>query len=215
MDNWNQLIKYCEEYRNQLDEIRNIINVTVNDCIDNGFNLNGLEPFFDEIAHKIYNIVVNTIFNSGSDSCVVAPRNFYLEMSKSTHCLGAFTYGLNRMRLSVNILVKNCGDDAVNTLAHECLHGCLRRGVHHGAPFQEGARILNKCLGLNIHTCAEHGKIYKKIKYIAFCPCCGTEWKYTRRCKTVTHPENYKCAKCNCELKAKTLAVPKVELITW
>lgn len=59
-------------------------------------------------------------------------------------------------------------------------------------------RVRDKSYYENLGVFVERKKV--ETKYVVECPCCHQKWKYGKLCKTVQHPELYRCCKCEKEL---------------
>ena len=94
-----------------------------------------------------------------------------------------------------------------DTIIHELLHAVTPYSGHKGKWKQLANQVNVKSGGkYNIMRCGDFDELGikrkpKKIKYIVECPQCGYQWKYTRMCKVVKHPEWYSCTKDGCNLR--------------
>ena len=98
-------------------------------------------------------------------------------------------------------------DGLMNTILHELLHtipGCL----NHGKKWKAMADKVYNAYGIRIKrlsNAAEKGVAAElevaKYKYFLRCPDCGKEFRYTRMCETVKHPERYYHTGCKNHLQ--------------
>lgn len=112
---------------------------------------------------------------------------------------------LARITLTKYLLMQGNGEDLINVIAHEVLHGLLPFGEHHGYAFKSAMKCLNRELGLHIVIrghCKLAGAV--KPKYEVYCPDCGMViGKYYRKVKLVKYPYQYRHKGCNCRLEAR------------
>ena len=116
------------------------------------------------------------------------------------------------IRISVYHL--NSSDKALmNTIIHELLHTCPDCHGHKGQ-WLKYANIVKREYGYDIRRVAgdktteerqqlRSGKAPRVIRYVLYCPSCGTEWKRTKMSKFVLHPEKYLCGKCRVPIARK------------
>ena len=92
------------------------------------------------------------------------------------------------------------------TLAHEVLHTCYGC-QNHKKRWHRYADMMNSAYGYEIsrtNTAEKLGVQSKRVaKYIVACSDCGAEIPRTRKSRVVSHPEEYRCAKCGGHLHVK------------
>ena len=101
-----------------------------------------------------------------------------------------------------------------NTILHELLHtvkGCQ----NHGTKWTHYADIVNRKYGYEIQRvdgdvddasiALAKAQMRNSYKYKVFCPTCGAKWLYSRKTKTVSHPDWYRCGRCKTTLEVEYL----------
>lgn len=92
----------------------------------------------------------------------------------------------------------------MDTLAHELIHTC--KGCdNHSVLFIKYANMLNKAFGYNITAMADENNetdsyiidaMINSAKYQVQCKKCGLIVGRNRMCRSIEHPEYYRCSKC-------------------
>lgn len=85
------------------------------------------------------------------------------------------------------------------TLAHEVLHTCYGC-QNHKKRWHHYAQLMNEAYGYRIERTdsPERLGVARKdvVRYLVRCTACGVKIPRARRSRLVTHPEEYRCAKC-------------------
>lgn len=124
-----------------------------------------------------------------------------------TRVLGRYFRVENRIELSKNFFLYASEEAVKNTIIHEICHQVSpTRG--HGADWKQIAQRVSSKTPYNITRLASNDKvegvpkIQKERKYLIKCSHCGQEYRYVKKVKAYTSPQDYSCGKCK---KSNTL----------
>ena len=98
-------------------------------------------------------------------------------------------------------LLETCTDKTIrDVILHEAAHLVVieRTHIDHGHDSYFKA-VCAEIVTTNDGYATEVERTVRIAKYTLNCPKCGIIGEYSRKCKSVTHYFDYKCAKCGCE----------------
>ena len=100
-------------------------------------------------------------------------------------------HGRYYISISNRLLADDVPDEwAMNTIVHEVLHtvdGCM----NHGALWKRYANMMNRRYGYNVKRTSSYPELENnaygrsRYKYAVTCNNCGTEWKFTKKTKSI------------------------------
>lgn len=120
-------------------------------------------------------------------------------------CFANKRTGVFQIELS-DILLRASEDACRQTLAHEVLHTCYGC-QNHKKRWNRYAEMMNEAYGYQISrtdTPERLGVESKRVvRYMVACDNCGAEIPRARKSRVISHPEDYRCAKCGGHLSRK------------
>lgn len=168
---------------------------------------NTWKPCTDDRINTLYNEVYNEACKQGYE--ISKPK---LYIFKST-----VYYGLCRTRkvsegyrnvIGINDkYLHNEQADVVNTLVHEFAHA-IAPGEHHNHRWEYIGNKIGKRFNTTVHRLSNSEQSGVNIqkekieyKYATRCKKCGHEYHNQRLCRSVEHPELFRCGYCHGELE--------------
>ena len=168
------------------------------------------DPRIKDTVKKCFDMLLEVEIKWGDITTIMIDEKMY-------SYLGVCSRRGGRFKITINpALLDSSETDLEDTILHEMIHtvdGCW----NHGAEWKRKAKMINDRFGYNISRCGNTDAVEKRreehspYKYAVECPVCGYRWKYRRWCKTVAHPDHYRCTECDAKLKAVSL-VPEIAI---